>query len=189
MASGEAVADGVQQRRAPLRPVPPGDAELVLWQGRPQGMRRLFETLALALLLGLLTWLAVTLVRPHLAGSEFAGNPDAGAVPLIIAMLIGMLVIIALPVWLRSSARARAHYMLTNRRALVWLGDRIVGEAMLFGCTVALGDRQVTFSGTLQWLDWRLKDENADRLRFEAIADAAEVAAIAERQGAHPGTT
>ncbi|QMW21470.1 hypothetical protein [Sandaracinobacteroides saxicola] len=184
MGSGEATADTTIPVAVKARPQAPGEGELILWQGRAGGSRVLLETLGLFLLLGLLIWFAVSLILPHFAGSEFAGTPNASATPLILAMLIGMALIIGLPVWLRSSARGRAHYMLTNRRALVWLGDRIIGEAVLFGSEVRLIERSVEFSGALQWLDWRLKDEGMDRLRFEQLPDAATVAELAERHGA-----
>ena len=178
------MADAIPQRR-PMRPQPPGEGELILWRGRPGGgLRRAFELAVVFTALGLLTLLAVQLILPHLAGSEFAGNPTGGSLPLILAMLLGMLSIIALPIWLRTSARGRASYMLTNRRALVWLGDRIIGEAVLFGSEVRQVQQNLEFTGALQWLDWRLKDEGMDRLRFENIAEAAEVAALAERHGA-----
>ena len=149
MAAGESAADsaaGMPRARA-LRPQAPADGETVLWQGRPaMAGRRLVELLGFLILLGLLTWLAMELIRPHFAGSGFAGTPDASALPLILAMVVGMMLIIALPVWLRSSARARARYMLTNRRALIWLGDRIVGEAMLFGAQMEAGPAKISFT-------------------------------------------
>ncbi len=187
MAAGESAADsaaGMPRARA-LRPQAPADGETVLWQGRPaMAGRRLVELLGFLILLGLLTWLAMELIRPHFAGSGFAGTPDASALPLILAMVVGMMLIIALPVWLRSSARARARYMLTNRRALIWLGDRIVGEAMLFGAQMEAGPAEVSFTTPHVWLDWRLRDEGVDRIRFEQTEDAMKVAAIAEDHGA-----
>jgi hypothetical protein len=187
MAAGEATADDVAEglRARALRPRHPGDGEAVLWEGRPAMLaRKLFELVGFLLLLGVLTWLAVTLIQPHLDGSSFAGSPDGTAMPLILAMVAGMVLIIALPVWLRSSARARARYMLTNRRALVWLGDTIVGEAMLFGAEMTASPTEVSFETGGLWLDWRLKDEGMDRLRFEQIGDALAVAALAEEHGA-----
>ena len=124
------------------------------------------------------------MIQPHLSGSGFAGEPTADAVPLVLGMVLGMMLIIALPVWLRSSARARARYMLTNRRALIWLGDRIVGEALLFGADMRASGQEVSFEAAHMVLSWRLKDEGADRLRFEQIADAPGVAALAEEHGA-----
>lgn len=157
----------------------------MLWQGRPNSaLWRALEFLGFLVLLLLLSWLAITLIQPHLGGSAFAGNPNSGSLPLILAMVTGMMVIIALPVWLRSSARGRVRYMLTNRRALVWLGDRIVGEAILFGSSMRSTDTQVEFAAPHIWLDWRLKDQGPDRVRFERIADARDVAAIAEKHGA-----
>ena len=187
MASAGAVAEPVSAGVA--RPAAPADGEVVLWEGRPGGGRgRSVELLAIGAALALLGWLAVELILPHFRGSEFAGQPDAGAAPLIVVMLVGMAAIIALPVWLRTSARGRARYMLTNRRALVWLGGRIVGEALLFGSEMRVLNDGLEFQGTLRWLDWRLKDEAADRLRFERIAASREaveeVALIAEKQGA-----
>lgn len=169
----------------PLRPQAPGPAETILWQGRPAlGAGRLIELLFVLVLLGLLTWIAVLLILPHFAGSAFAGQPGPEALPLILALVVGTVVIIALPVWLRSSARGRARYMLTNRRALVWLGRSIIGEAILFGA-----EMEVTPTGLGFWapglvLDWRLKDERPDQLRFERLIDPEAVAAIAEAQGA-----
>lgn len=172
-------------RSATRRPLPPGEGETILWQGRPAMLRRkLFELVGFLGLLVLLSWLAMELIRPHLGGSGFAGNPTADALPLILAMISGMMIIIALPVWLRSSARARASYMLTNRRALVWLGDKIVGEATLFGSRMQTTGEEVSFQSNNLWLSWRLKDEGADRVRFEQIADALSVAEIAENHGA-----
>lgn len=186
MSAGEAVADEVAVPRArALRPERPGEGETILWQGRPAMLtRKLLELAGFLVLLGLLTWIAMELVRPHFAGSNFAGTPNAQAVPLVLVMVTGMLLIIALPVWLRSSARARARYMLTNRRALVWLGNRISGEAILFGAEMRVTANEVSFETGSVWLDWRLKDEGADRVRFEQIADAALVAALAEEHGA-----
>lgn len=185
-AAGEAVAGDIAvTARRHVRPSAPGEGETVLWQGRPQmAARRLAELSGFLLLLALLSWLALELIRPHFAGSRFAGQPDSGALPLILAMVSGMVLIIALPVWLRSSARARATYMLTNRRALVWLGDRVVGEALLFGSAMRVGEAEVSFETSAVWLDWRLKDEGVDRVRFEQIAGADDVAAIAEAHGA-----
>lgn len=186
MSAGEAVADdALAPRSRALRPERPGEGETILWQGRPAMLaRKLFELVGFLLLLGLLTWLALELIRPHLSGSAFAGTPNAQALPLVLAMVAGMMLIIALPVWLRSSARARACYMLTNRRALVWLGNSVAGEAMLFGAEMRAGSGEVSFETGHVWLDWRLKDEGADRVRFEQIPDALAVAAIAEEHGA-----
>jgi hypothetical protein len=186
MAAGEAVADDLAPPRArALRPERPGEGETILWQGRPAMLvRKLFELIGFLLLLGLLSWLALELILPHFAGSGFAGTPNANALPLILAMLAGMMLIIALPVWLRSSARARARYMLTNRRALVWLGDRIAGEAILFGADMRVGPADLSFETRHVWLDWRLKDEGVDRVRFEQIGDALAVAELAENHGA-----
>jgi hypothetical protein len=184
--AGEAAADRVALPRASaLRPVKPGEGETVLWQGQPlSAVRRLLEAIGFFALLSLLTLLAIELVRPHLSGSHFAGQPNASALPLILAMIIGMVIIIALPVWLRSSARGRARYMLTNRRALVWLGNRIIGEAILFGSEMTLNASSLAFTAPHLWLDWRLKDEGMDRVRFEKIADAEHVARLAEEHGA-----
>ncbi len=166
-------------------PARPGEGETILWQGRPAMLtRKVMELVGFLLLLGLLSWLALALIQPHLSGSAFAGEPSSGAVPLVLGMVLGMMLIIALPVWLRSSARARARYMLTNRRALVWLGDRIVGEALLFGADMRAGGQEVSFEANHMVLSWRLKDEGADRLRFEQVADALAVAALAEQHGA-----
>lgn len=186
MAAGEAVASGGAALGARVGgPTRPGEGETILWQGRPAMLaRKLIELVGFLLLLGLLSWLALALIRPHLSGSAFAGEPTAGAVPLVLGMVLGMMLIIALPVWLRSSARARARYMLTNRRALVWLGDRIVGEALLFGAEMRAGGNEVGFEANHMVLSWRLKDEGADRLRFEQIADALTVAELAEEHGA-----
>lgn len=186
MTAGEAAAGALALPRArALRPHRPGEGETILWQGRPAMLvRKLMELVGFLLLLGLLGWLAVELIRPHFAGSAFAGQPDANALPLVLAMVAGVLLIIALPVWLRSNARARARYMLTNRRALVWLGDRIVGEAILFGADMRATDSEVSFETGSLFLDWRLKDEGIDRVRFEQIAEARAVAELAEAHGA-----
>lgn len=186
MAAGEAIAAGAHAAAARAGiPARPGEGETILWEGRPaMQKRRLAELAGFVLLLGLLTMLAVELIRPHFAGSEFAGKPDAGALPLILVMLVGMFAIIALPVWLRSSARARARYMLTNRRALVWLGDRIVAEAILFGADMRVAPAEVSFVAPRMVLSWRLKDEGIDRLRFEQIDHAEEVGRLAEEHGA-----
>lgn len=184
--SGEATATGLGQARAgSFRPVKPGEGEAILWEGRPDGgLGQAFGVLAFFTLLGLLSWLALELIRPHLSGSPFAGQPTQSALPLILAMMAGMVAIIALPVWLRSSAKARARYMLTNRRALVWLGDRIIGEAILFGAEMETLPQEVLFRTPNHYLDWRLKDEGADQVRFERIAGALDVAALAEEHGA-----
>jgi hypothetical protein len=184
--AGEAVADDALAPRArALRPERPGEGETILWQGRPAMLvRKLMELAGFLLLLGALTWIAMELIRPHLSGSAFAGTPNAQALPLVLVMVTGMLLIIALPVWLRSSARARARYMLTNRRALVWLGNRVAGEAILFGAEMRADLNEVSFETGHVWLDWRLRDEGADRVRFEQIGDAALVAALAEEHGA-----
>lgn len=184
--AGEAAAEGLAGiRTGTLRPTRPGEGEAILWEGRPNaGFGRAFALLAFLTLLGLLSWLALELIRPHLAGSPFAGQPNANALPLILAMLAGMVAIIALPVWLRSSARGRARYMLTNRRALVWLGDRIIGEAMLFGAEMETGTEDIFFTTPNLYLDWRLKDESFDRVRFERISEVLTVASLAEEHGA-----
>jgi hypothetical protein len=186
MSAGEAIAgEELAPARLNRRPSPPGEGEAILWQGRPRMLvRKLWELAGFLLLLGLLTWAAVGLIRPHLSGSQFAGQPDNPSMPLILLMVAGMVMIIALPVWLRSSARARAHYMLTSRRALVWVGGRIAGEAQLFGAEMESGAQELRFSAPHMYLSWRLKDEGADRLRFEQIADAPAVAALAEEHGA-----
>ena len=74
--------------------------------------------------------------------------------------------------------------MLTNRRALVWVGNGIAAEARLFGADMEASPNEVTFDAAHMVLSWRLKDEGADRLRFEQIPDALAVAALAEEQGA-----
>ncbi len=186
MTAGEAVSgaavDAVARTR---RPGPPGEGETILWQGRPQMLaRKLWELAGFLTLLALLTWLAVELIKPHLSGSEFAGTPNTTALPLILAMVAGMIAIIALPVWLRSSARARAAYVLTNRRALVLLGGRVIGEALLFGAEMEASDSEVRFDAGHMFLSWRLKDEGTDYLRFEQIRDGLAVAALAEEHGA-----
>lgn len=186
MTAGEAVADETVAAAARVRrPQPPGEGETILWQGRPAMLaRKLWELAGFLLLLGLLTWLAMELIRPHLSGSKFAGTPTAGALPLILAMVSGMVLIIALPVWLRSSARARAHYVLTNRRALVLLSGRVIGEAKLFGADMEATPTEVRFDAAHMFLSWRLKDEGADRLRFEQLSDGLMVAGLAEEHGA-----
>ncbi|TPE63744.1 hypothetical protein FJQ54_02510 [Sandaracinobacter neustonicus] len=188
MAAGEAVggeAGALAPARLNRKPSPPGEGEAILWQGRPRMLaRKLWELAGFLLLLSLLTWAAVELIRPHLAGSQFAGQPVNPSLPLILSMVAGMVMIIALPVWLRSSARARAHYMLTNRRALVWLGGNVIAEAQLFGAEMEADASEVRFDAPHMLLSWRLKDEGADRLRFEQIADAPAVAALAEEHGA-----
>lgn len=187
---GEAAADAATSQGSIARartggPAKPGEGEIILWQGRPELLaQRLLELLAFLALLASLSWFALALIRPHLSGSSFAGDPTSGSVPLVLGMVLGMMLIIALPVWLRSSAKARARYMLTNRRALIWLGDRIVGEALLFGADMRADSQNVNFDANRMVLSWRLKDEGADRLRFEQIADALAVAALAEEHGA-----
>ncbi len=200
-ASGDTAAGDLSLARTrALSPQPPQAGEVVLWEARPlMRKRKMLELLGFLLMLGLLARLAMELIRPHLNGSVMAGNPDpASALPLILTMVIGTLLIIGLPVWLRSSARWRAHYMLTNRRALIWLGNRIVGEAVLFGSDMrVLGtgmNAEVNFVASNLWLDWRLKDQGVDRVRFEQISDAPAVAALAEAHGARwidrpPATT
>lgn len=186
-AAGDVAADDVSLPYArTLSPQPPQEGEAILWEGRPlMGKRKLLELVGFLLMLALLARLAMELIRPHLSGSVMAGHPDApSAMPLILTMIAGTLLIIALPVWLRSSARWRARYMLTNRRALVWLGNRIVGEAILFGADMRVQAAEISFVAPNQWLDWRLKDEGQDRIRFEQVSDAGEVAALAEDCGA-----
>jgi hypothetical protein len=147
-------------------------------------VRRMWELLGLLALLALLSWLALELIRPHLDGSGFAGSPTAASLPLILAMVAGMIMIIALPVWLRSSARARAVYVLTNRRALVLLGRQVIGEAILFGSELWASDTELRFDAAHMFLSWRLKDEGTDYVRFEQIRDGLAVAALAEEHGA-----
>ena len=186
MTAGEAIAgEELAPARLNRRPSPPGEGEAILWQGRPRMLtRKLWELAGFLLLLSLLTWAAMELIRPHLAGSHFAGQPQNPSLPLILMMVAGMVMIIALPIWLRSSARARAHYMLTNRRALVWVGGRIAGEVQLFGADMESDAQELRFAAPHMYLSWRLKDEGADRLRFEQIPDAPVVAALAEEHGA-----
>ncbi len=183
--AGEAALTGRGLSRTTTRPVAPGQGETILWQGRPAiGGGRFLELVAVLGLLGLLSWIAVALVMPHVSGSRLAGNPDATALPLILLMLLGMILIIALPIWMRSSARGRARYMLTNRRALVWVRDRIVGEALLFGAEMQVRPGELRFETPALWLDWRFRDEGPDALVFERLSDAEEAAAIAEAHGA-----
>jgi hypothetical protein len=186
MGAGEAVSDAAAVPAARTRrPSPPGEGETILWQGRPAMLsRKLWELAGLLLLLGLLSWLAMELIRPHLSGSGFAGQPDGTALPLILAMTAGMIGIIALPVWLRSSARARAVYVLTNRRALVLLGRQVIGEALLFGTDMWASEGEVRFDAAHMYLSWRLKDESTDYLRFEQIREGLMVATLAEEHGA-----
>jgi hypothetical protein len=186
MPAGEAAAEGALATAAAIRrPQPPGAGETILWQGRPAMLaRKLWELAGFLLLLGLLTWLAMELIRPHFAGSHFAGTPSASSLPLVLAMVAGMVLIIALPVWLRSSARARAQYVLTNRRALVLLQGKVIGEALLFGAGMEASNSEVRFDAGHMYLSWRLKDEGADRLRFEQLTDGLAVAALAEEHGA-----
>ncbi|WP_448586837.1 hypothetical protein [Thermaurantiacus sp.] len=183
--AGAGALTGAPAARVQARPVAPGPAETILWEGRPAlGAGRLFEGLFLLILLGTLALAALLLIAPHLAGSAFAGTPDARALPLILLMVVGVVLIIALPVWLRSTARGRARYMLTNRRALIWVGRSIVGEAILFGAEMTVGPTAVRFWNHGLYLDWRLRDEGPDLVRFERLARPEEVAAIAEGQGA-----
>jgi hypothetical protein len=186
MGVGEAVSDAAAVPGARTRrPSPPGEGETILWEGRPAMLvRKLWELAGFMTLLALLTWLAVELIRPHLNGSGFAGQPTAGSLPLILAMVAGMIAIIALPVWLRSSARARATYVLTNRRALVVLGRQVIGEALLFGADMLATPGEVRFDAAHMYLSWRLKDEGTDYVRFEQIRDGLAVAALAEEHGA-----
>lgn len=186
MGAGEAVSDAAAVPAARTRrPSPPGEGETILWQGRPAMLvRRMWELLGLLALLALLSWLALELIRPHLDGSGFAGSPTAASLPLILAMVAGMIMIIALPVWLRSSARARAVYVLTNRRALVLLGRQVIGEAILFGSELWASDTELRFDAAHMFLSWRLKDEGTDYVRFEQIRDGLAVAALAEEHGA-----
>lgn len=184
-AAGGATVAGRIPARSAARPQAPGESEVVLWRGRPAlGAGGLIELLAVIGVLGILSILAVELVLPHFRGSAFAGTPDRTALPLILVMLVGMILIIALPIILRSSARSRARYMLTNRRALVWLNDRIVAEALLFGANMQVGPNYVRFETPALWLDWRFREEGPDALLFERLADPAEPAAIAEAHGA-----
>ncbi len=185
MGAGEAVSDVAIPAARTRRPSPPGEGETILWEGRPAMLsRRMWELVGLLTLIGLFTWLAVALIRPHFAGSAFAGQPDATAGPLIAAMVSGMILIITFPVWLRSSARARAAYVLTNRRALVLLGGQVIGEAMLFGADMWASDTELRFDAAHMFLSWRLKDEGTDYVRFEQIRDGLAVAALAEEHGA-----
>lgn len=186
MASKGVAADSLMDARQRMGiPLAPGEGETILWQGRPRMIaRKLMELAGFLLLLSLLTALAVELILPHFNGSTFAGEPDASALPLVLLMVVGTLVIIGVPVWLRSSARARARYMLTNRRALVWLGDRIIGEVFLFGAEMQANNNDLSFVSSQMVLSWRLKDEGEDRLRFEQIEDGLQVAAMAEEHGA-----
>lgn len=169
-----------------LHPAAPTGDEAILWEGRPgSGMSRLFGFASFAMLLALLTWLAFLLILPHLGGSRFAGHPTPSALPLILVMMIGMLVIMAFPVWLRMSAKGRASYMLTTRRALIWLGRSIVGEAALFGAEMEISGRTLIFDANSVYLDWRMQNEGPDRIIFEQIADPEHVAQLAEKHGAH----
>jgi hypothetical protein len=102
----------------------------------------------------------------------------------VLLMVVGTVSIIALPVWLRSSARGRARYMLTNRRALVWVGRSILGEVVLFGAEMTVSPDAVRFWSNGLFLDWRLRDEGPDLLRFDRLADPERVAEIAEAHGA-----
>ena len=186
MGAGEAVADtaAVSAVRT-RRPSPPGEGETILWEGRPAMLpRRMLELAGFLALLAAMTWLALQLIRPHLAGSGFAGQPDGTTGPLIMAMVAGMVLIIAFPVWLRSSARARAVYVLTNRRALVLLGRQVIAEAMLFGADMWATETDLRFDAGHMYLSWRLKDEGTDYVRFEQIRGGLAVAALAEEHGA-----
>lgn len=183
-AEAGALAGSLPVGRA-VRPVAPGPAETVLWEGRPSiGAGRLFELLFLLVLLGSLAWLALLLIAPHLAGSAFAGQPGPDSLPLVLTMVVGTVLIIALPVWLRSSAKGRARYMLTNRRALIFVGRSVVAEAILFGAEMTVTGTAVSFWAHGMVVDWRLKDEGPDRVRFERLLEPETVAEIAEGQGA-----
>jgi hypothetical protein len=183
--AGAGAIAGAPPRARPARPEAPGPAETILWEGRPSiGAGRLFEGLFVLVLLGVLAFAAMLLIAPHLGGSAFAGAPTAGSLPLILLMVTGTVLIIALPVWLRATARGRARYMLTNRRALVWVGRSIAGEAILFGAEMTVTVTAVHFWSHGLYLDWRLKDEGPDLVRFERLVRPEEVAAIAEGQGA-----
>jgi hypothetical protein len=183
-ADAGAIPGAIPERR-PVRPVAPGPAETILWEGRPSiGAGRVLELLFFLILLGLLSWVALLFTVPHLAGSAFAGNPDGNALPIVLLMVVGTVSIIALPVWLRSSARGRARYMLTNRRALLWIGRSIAGEVVLFGAEMRVTPDAVRFWSNGLYLDWRLKDEGPDLLRFERLLEPERVAEIAEAHGA-----
>lgn len=186
LVAGEAVAtDPMETAVNAARATGLRDGETILWQGRPAMLgRKLAELAGFLTLLTLLSILAVELIIPHLGGSAFAGNPQGNTWPMILTMLLGMFFIIATPIWLRSSARARARYMLTNRRALVWMGNRIIGEVLLLGADMRTRDDEVNFVADSMRLSWRLKDEGPDRLRFERLKAPLEVVALAEKQGA-----
>lgn len=180
VATGALASPARARRRSAI-----ADGETILWQGRPTMLgRKLAELAGFLLLLTLLSLLAVELILPHFGGSTFAGHPEGNTWPLILVMLIGMFLIIATPVWLRSSARARARYMLTNRRALVWLGNDVAAEALLFGADMRVKPTEVNFVSDYMDISWRLKDEGPDRLRFESIPDAHDVAMLAAKHGA-----
>lgn len=185
-AGGEAATSGSEvARSAFVRPQAPDAEEAILWEGRPNtSISRIFSFGVFIVLLTLLSWLAVELILPHFRGSVFAGNPEPSALPLILVMLLGMVVIMVLPTWLRTSAKGRAVYMLTNRRALIWLGRNIVGEAVLFGADMETRGDSVSFDAPNLYLDWRLKNEGPDRVTFADIADVDKVAELAEQHGA-----
>lgn len=185
-AGGEATTDAEVAQPKFMRPQALGGEEAILWEGRPNSsMSRIFSFGVFILLITLLSWIAVELILPHFQGSIFAGNPEPSALPLILVMLLGMAIIMVLPTWLRTSAKGRAHYMLTNRRALIFLGRNIVGEAVLFGAEMETSGDTVHFDAASLYLDWRLKNEGPDRLTFANIADVQKVAELAEQHGAH----
>lgn len=184
-AAGDAVATGETVRTFGTRPAAPDEKEVILWEGN-SGKRawRMVGFAAFAAFLGLLSWLALELLLPHFRGSVFAGRPTASSLPLIILMLLGMLIIMVLPVWLRMSAKGRAHYMLTNRRALIWLGRNIVGEAVLFGSEVRIGSGSVSFDAPGLYLHWRMQDEGPNLVTFGDVDAPEKVASLAEKHGA-----
>ncbi|MCS6987529.1 MAG: hypothetical protein NZM40_08920 [Sphingomonadaceae bacterium] len=178
------VAGALPVRRR-VRPRPPDAAETILWEGRPSvaAGRSRDAALLLILLAGLMA-LALFLVAPHFQGSAFAGRPGPEAVPLVLVMAAGTLLVMGLPLWFRATARGRARYVLTNRRALVLVGRSVVAEALLFGAEMTVTDSAVSFWTPALYLDWRLRDEGPDRLRFDCLADPETPAAIAEAHGA-----
>lgn len=144
--------------------------EVLRWVGRAGGAKSgsaLVWTVVLIILVGA----AVQVTLPHLQGAAL------GPSLFVALILVGTLACLGVPLYLRWRARSRGIYIVTNRRALLLSpGGQVLGEAALPAGEVHLVEDRLEIAPAR--LDWRLRDEREDRLRFEGLPDRDAVATL-----------